>query len=113
GSACLPRGSCLDVAHPPDLRSFPTRRSSDLYLSGGERRKVALAGALVTEPELLVLDEPFAGLDPRSREELRVLITAEHERRRMRDRKSTRLNSSHVSISYAVLCLKNNTPRPL
>lgn len=36
-------------------------------LSGGEKRKVALAGAIVMEPELLVLDEPFEGLDPESR----------------------------------------------
>jgi cobalt/nickel transport system ATP-binding protein len=36
-------------------------------LSGGEKRKVALAGALVMDPELLVLDEPFEGLDPSSR----------------------------------------------
>lgn len=46
------------------------------YLSGGQKRKVALAGALVNDPELLVLDEPFEGLDPRSRNELVELLVA-------------------------------------
>lgn len=44
------------------------------YLSGGEKRKVALAGALVLCPELLVLDEPFAGLDIKSEREFVNLI---------------------------------------
>lgn len=48
-------------------------------LSGGEKRKVALAGALVMRPELLVMDEPFEGLDPASRDKMlelmRVLAT--------------------------------------
>ena len=44
------------------------------YLSGGEKRKVALAGALVLHPELLIMDEPFEGLDPRSRSELVTLL---------------------------------------
>jgi cobalt/nickel transport system ATP-binding protein len=43
-------------------------------LSGGEKRKVALAGALVMRPDLLVLDEPFEGLDPTSREALIALL---------------------------------------
>jgi len=44
------------------------------HLSGGQKRKVALAGALVMEPELLVLDEPFEGLDPAARTALVELI---------------------------------------
>jgi len=44
------------------------------YLSGGEKRKVAIAGALVTHPRLLVLDEAMAGLDARSRTEIIELL---------------------------------------
>jgi len=43
-------------------------------LSGGEKRKVALAGALVMRPELLVMDEPFEGLDPASRDKMLELM---------------------------------------
>jgi cobalt/nickel transport system ATP-binding protein len=48
------------------------------YLSGGEKRKVALAGALVLRPELLILDEPFEGLDSRSRAELVLLLNKQN-----------------------------------
>jgi cobalt/nickel transport system ATP-binding protein len=48
------------------------------YLSEGERRKVALAGALVFKPELLILDEPLEGLDPRSRADLISLFNQLH-----------------------------------
>ncbi|SMP40298.1 energy-coupling factor ABC transporter ATP-binding protein [Anoxynatronum buryatiense] len=52
------------------------------YLSGGEKKKVALAGALVTLPQILILDEPFLSLDPESRREMiRLLnhLSREHE----------------------------------
>jgi cobalt/nickel transport system ATP-binding protein len=49
------------------------------YLSGGERKKVALAGALVFSPELLVLDEPLAGIDVSSRLEISSFLKSLHE----------------------------------
>lgn len=44
------------------------------YLSGGEKAKVGIAGALVTSPELLILDEPFEHIDPTCRRELINLL---------------------------------------
>jgi len=47
-------------------------------LSGGQMRRVAIAGVLAMEPQVLVLDEPCAGLDPRGREEILGLIRDLH-----------------------------------
>ena len=59
-------------------------------LSKGMRQKIQFAAALINEPELLILDEPFSGLDPVSMRLLRDLILAEHERG------ATILFSTHV-----------------
>ena len=63
------------VAHALDLVGLADRRdASPFELSGGQQRLAAIAGVLAMEPELLVLDEPTAGLDPRGRTRLRALM---------------------------------------
>ncbi len=51
---------------------------SPFELSGGQKRRVAIAGVLVTKPEILVLDEPAAGLDPLGKEEMMSLLHSLH-----------------------------------
>ena len=56
------------------LQDFQTRRAAKL--SGGMKKKLALACALVHEPQILILDEPSTGVDPVSRRELWVILSA-------------------------------------
>lgn len=75
-----------------DLRSYQAMRDvglseelvdvSPFSLSGGQKRRVAIAGVLAMEPEVLILDEPTAGLDPKGREEILRLIKKLHEERK-------------------------------
>ena len=72
-----------------ELRAFEALRSvgfpEELYyqppfdLSGGQKRRVAIAGVLAMKPEVLILDEPTAGLDPAGRDEILDLISKMHK----------------------------------
>ena len=52
---------------------------SPFALSGGQKRRVALAGVFAMEPQVLILDEPMAGLDPKGREDIFACIRRYHE----------------------------------
>ena len=56
---------------------------SPFELSGGQKRRVAIAGVLAMHPEVLILDEPTAGLDPRGRDEILGQIEKLHRERGM------------------------------
>ena len=80
---------------------------SPFELSGGQKRRVALAGVLAMEPEVLILDEPTAGLDPAGRENLMANIRDYH-----RNKGSTVVLVSHSMDEIArnvdrILVLKN------
>ena len=53
----------------------PLADKAPYHLSGGQKKKVALAAVLALNPEVLILDEPLAGLDRRTREQLLTLLT--------------------------------------
>lgn len=76
-----------------DMRSFRALKQvgisddlldvSPLELSGGQKRRVAIAGVLAMEPDVLILDEPTAGLDPAGRDDILNLVQKLHEEREL------------------------------
>lgn len=76
-----------------DMRSFAAIKqvgigdelldASPFELSGGQKRRVAIAGVLAMEPKVLILDEPTAGLDPKGRDEILGQIAKLHKERKI------------------------------
>src|SRR5207244_9584584 len=102
----------LYSTHLHDLPSFPTRRSSDLVF------RIAPLGSEIWEKALVLSRQHSARFGTRTLDLLHVaaalvpgpdVFYTFDKRQRKLDRKSTRLNSSHQIISYAVFCLKKKT----
>lgn len=76
-----------------DLRAFEALKlvgieddlldASPFELSGGQKRRVAIAGVLAMQPEVLIMDEPTAGLDPKGREELYGMLQKLHREKKL------------------------------
>ncbi len=74
---------------------------SPFELSGGQKRRVAIAGVMAMEPKVLILDEPTSGLDPMGREQVLGLIREYHE-----EKKNTVMLVSHSMEDVAKNCSK-------
>ena len=71
----------VKAKHALQLVGFPEDQylKSPFDLSGGQKRRVAIAGVLAMEPKVLVLDEPTAGLDPKGRDEILDQVASLHK----------------------------------
>lgn len=90
---CFGPKNCGLSRKESELKAFTALRSvglsedywyrSPFELSGGQKRRAAIAGVLAMEPEVLVLDEPTAGLDPKGRDEILDQVARLHRERNM------------------------------
>ncbi|MGX6962021.1 energy-coupling factor ABC transporter ATP-binding protein [Vagococcus xieshaowenii] len=82
---------------------------SPFELSGGQMRRVAIAGVLAMEPSVLVLDEPTAGLDPKGREDMMNMFNRLHEERQMTIVLVTHLMDDVADFADYVVVLEKGT----
>lgn len=92
---------------------------SPFDLSGGQMRRVAIAGVLAMEPEVIVLDEPTAGLDPRGQKEIMDMFYELHNRRNLttilvtHSMEDAARYADEVAIMHEGKCVIEGTPREL
>ncbi|HKL13694.1 MAG TPA: energy-coupling factor transporter ATPase [Halanaerobiales bacterium] len=98
-----------------DFDEFKER--SPFNLSGGQQRRVAIAGVLAMRPRVLILDEPSAGLDPQGREKLKALLKRLHQSYNItiilishRMEEITQLSSRVIVMDHGKIVL-NGSPR--
>lgn len=92
---------------------------SPFDLSGGQMRRVAIAGVLAMEPEVIVLDEPTAGLDPRGQKEIMDMFYTLHKERGLttilvtHSMEDAARYADEVAIMHEGRCVITGTPREL
>jgi len=117
-----------NVAYPLRARKFPRREIDDRVrnalelvgmaaydnrpaplLSGGQQQRVALARALVTEPRLLLLDEPFSNLDAKLRDQMRVELKLLQQRLNIAALFVTHDQTEALSLSDRIALMRDGT----
>lgn len=92
---------------------------SPFDLSGGQMRRVAIAGVLAMEPEIIVLDEPTAGLDPRGQKEIMDMFYTLHKERGLttilvtHSMEDAARYADEIAIMHEGRCVLTGTPREL
>ncbi|MDD3245917.1 MAG: ATP-binding cassette domain-containing protein [Methanosarcina sp.] len=107
----------LDAAR--DLKIAHLLDRNPLTLSGGEQQRVALARALVTDPKILLLDEPLSALDPRTQENARELLLALHKKTNLtvlhitHDQTEARIMADRIAIVMDGKLVQVGTPEDI
>lgn len=102
-----------------DLRITHLLERHPLTLSGGEQQRVSLARALVTDPKILLLDEPLSALDPRTQESARELLSNIHKNKKLtvmhitHDQTEARIMADRIAVIMDGKLMQVGTPEEI
>ncbi|HWR25408.1 MAG TPA: ATP-binding cassette domain-containing protein [Methanosarcina sp.] len=107
----------LEIA--TDLKIAHLLDRHPLTLSGGEQQRVALARAIVTDPKILLLDEPLSALDPRTQESARELLSDLHKNKKLtvlhitHDQTEARIMADRIAVIMDGKLMQVGTPEEI